>query len=119
MITCLDSFDYSLVSGAINNNLLVWDMRNSAAPVSNVNLDQGPILKIAAAQTSGNVGAAGLVAVSSMKGLFLLRVSDQKGFKAVRESRDTQPYHDLKWTGETLWAAGEDKTIDRYEIVRA
>jgi hypothetical protein len=50
-----------------------------------------------AVQTSGKVGSGGLVAVSSVKGLFLLRVRDQSVFKAELPRKGPfQPYHDLK-----------------------
>lgn len=75
-------------------------------PVKEINVGQQAILKIAAARTMGPVGAAGLVAVSSVKGLFVVRICDGQVERASPpESRpNAQPYHDLKWTAQGLWA---------------
>lgn len=71
-----------------------------------INVGQQAILKIAAARTMGPVGAAGLVAVSSVRGLFVVRICDGRVEKASPpETRaNAQPYHDLKWTSQGLWA---------------
>ena len=80
-----------------------------------INVGQQAILKIAAARTMGPVGAAGLVAVSSVRGLFVVRICDGRVEKASPpETRaNAQPYHDLKWTAQGLWA-GMDMSISLF-----
>ena len=47
-----------------------------------IDVGQNAILKIAASRTIGPVGHAGLVAVSSVRGLFVVRICDGEVVKA-------------------------------------
>jgi len=124
MITCIDTFDYTLVSAGLDEKLLVWDVRMMASsaggchPVKQIDVGQQAILKIAAARTNGPVGSAGLVAVSSVRGLFVVRICDGDVVRASPPTSrpNAQPYHDLKWTSLGLWAGGEDKILDRFNV---
>mmetsp|Transcript_35546 Transcript_35546/g.83612 ORF Transcript_35546/g.83612 Transcript_35546/m.83612 type:complete len:239 (-) Transcript_35546:386-1102(-) len=121
MITCLDACGYHVISAGLDQQILLWDVRQLRqssgiqAPAGVVPLEQQAILKIAALEG----GKGMLVAVSSVKGLFLLRLSDQKVVRAQLPSNRPNflPYHDVKWSSEGLWAAGEDRTLDLFQIL--
>jgi len=118
MITCVDTCGHSVISAGLDHQILVWDVRQLKQPVcptQQLPLDNHAILKISAVE--GSSGAM-LVAVSTVKGLFVLRAGDGKVAKAgLFPSRPSfNAYHDLKWTSAGLWAAGEDKSIDLFDV---
>ena len=120
MITCIDTFDHTLVSAGLDEKILVWDIRmmtsstaQAVSPVKHIAVGQQAILKIAAARTQGPVGAAGLVAVSSVRGLFVVRICDGVVVRATPPATRpaAQPYHDLKWTSQVFQKPGRRSPI--------
>jgi len=112
MVTCLDAVNHSLISAGLDHQILIWDIRKlgaargEVAQSARIPLDQHAILKISAIHKTGADDATALVAVSSVKGLFVVRVSDGKVVKAEppqdKQEQDFKAYHDLLWTASGL-----------------
>lgn len=57
-----------------------------------------------------------MVAISSIKGFSVVRLSDLTIFKGETSRKTT--YHDVKWTDRGIWAASDDHVIDRFEVIK-
>mmetsp|Transcript_39380 Transcript_39380/g.98613 ORF Transcript_39380/g.98613 Transcript_39380/m.98613 type:complete len:121 (+) Transcript_39380:515-877(+) len=117
MVTCVDAFANTLLSAGIEKVLFSWDVRNPSRPVTKIPVNYGAVLKMSASATSGPIGENGIVAVSSMKGLCIVRLQDQSVVKMIQiPGREKAAYHDLQWTPSGLWGAADDGMIDRFEV---
>jgi len=122
MITTLDVFGSTIVSGSLDQTVRVWDLRNMRAdrgPLKEFKLEMGAILKISACKAGQVAGQDGLIAVSTVQGLAVLRTLDSTVVRASPPAgrAKVSPYHDIKWTPRGVWAGGEDKVLDLYELV--
>lgn len=88
----------------------------SRARQSLIELNAGAILRVAACRA----GPTGLAAVSTVKGLYLVRLADGAVERTdPAAGRAVQPYHDVKWAWGRLWAGGEDKAVDSFQVANA
>jgi len=116
MITCLNSMDTYLVSGSLDKNVALWDLRvlgpmRNVEPLFRYLVNDSGILKVAFGPGSKNL------AVSTTKGLCLLDLHTGVSQPAI-SSPNFGRYHDLKWNRKRniLHAAGDDMSVDSYEL---
>ncbi|CAI5514425.1 unnamed protein product [Closterium sp. Naga37s-1] len=128
MVTALDACPASVTvaSGGMDGYLKLWDLRSlhslgNSPPLGSLNLDESPILKLASSMLPG------VVAVSTVRGLYLADLSGSvgpSGGGSVRlaggfqDGRQPGRYHDIKWAHgqRLLFAGGDAMRVDVYGL---
>lgn len=117
MVTCLDAHENILVSGGLDKQILIWDIRSLSTnkystPIRKILVDDFAVLKVAIGPSAASA------AVSTLKGLYWVDFATGTAKPAVpfSDGRKMRRYHDLKWnnTHSILFAAGDDMRIDQF-----
>ncbi|CAI5472928.1 unnamed protein product [Closterium sp. Yama58-4] len=128
MVTALDACPASVTvaSGGMDGYLKLWDLRSlhslgNSPPLGSLNLDESPILKLASSMLPG------VVAVSTVRGLYLADLSGSVGPSGggsarlaggFQDGRQPGRYHDIKWAHgrRLLFAGGDGMRVDVYGL---
>ncbi|CAI5485269.1 unnamed protein product [Closterium sp. Naga37s-1] len=128
MVTALDACPASVTvaSGGMDGYLKLWDLRSlhslgNSPPLGSLNLDESPILKLASSMLPG------VVAVSTVRGLYLADLSGSVGPSGggsarlaggFQDGRQPGRYHDIKWAHgrRLLFAGGDAMRVDVYGL---
>ncbi|CAI5534162.1 unnamed protein product [Closterium sp. Naga37s-1] len=128
MVTALDACPASvtIASGGMDGYLKLWDLRSlhslgNSPPLGSLNLDESPILKLASSMLPG------VVAVSTVRGLYLADLSGSVGPSGgggarlaggFQDGRQPGRYHDIKWAHgrRLLFAGGDAMRVDVYGL---
>lgn len=115
MVTCLDVFENTLISGGLDKKIAVWDIRRPDTSIAKFSLDDTSILKISVGPTINNA------CVSTMKGFYLVDLATNKPKPVVpfkEQEKKFNRYHDMKWSPNKgiLYAAGDDKRVDQFVV---
>ncbi|CAI5458179.1 unnamed protein product [Closterium sp. Yama58-4] len=115
-----------VASGGMDGYLKLWDLRSlhslgNSPPLGSLNLDESPILKLASSMLPG------VVAVSTVRGLYLADLSGSVGPSGggvarlaggFQDGRQPGRYHDIKWAHgrRLLFAGGDAMRVDVYGL---
>ncbi|GJP31688.1 hypothetical protein CLOM_g14742 [Closterium sp. NIES-68] len=128
MVTALDACPatVTVASGGMDGYLKLWDLRSlqslgNSPPLGSLNLDESPILKLASSMLPG------VVAVSTVRGLYLADLSGSVGPSGggsarpaggFQDGRQPGRYHDIKWAHgrRLLFAGGDAMRVDVYGL---
>lgn len=116
MITCLDALGPIMISGGLDKQVMVWDLRTLDSggfqqPLLTCPIDDSVILKVAIGP-----GLQNSAAVSTVKGLYFVdfETGTSKIATPFQDQRSMSRYNDLKWNSQAsvLYAGGDDMRVD-------